>query len=256
MAESKSTTQDSGLTDFGFDSIPREEKKDRVRGVFDSVADRYDLMNDLMSLGLHRAWKKFALAKTGLRAGQMALDVAAGSGDLARKFARMVGDSGLVVSTDISEAMLQRGRTRLTDAGIVGNVSYVQADAEHLPFRENFFHCVSIGFGLRNVTHQQIALQAMYRCLRPGGRILVLEFSRPTTKWLRKLYDLYSFNVLPQVGRLVVGDKASYQYLVESIRKQPTQAELQSMMETAGFERVDYHNLSGGIVAVHAGYKF
>ena len=143
-----------------------------------------------------------------------------------------------------------------TDAGIVGNVLYVQADAEHLPFRENFFHCVSIGFGLRNVTHQQIALQSMYRCLRPGGRILVLEFSRPTTKWLRKLYDLYSFNVLPQVGRLVVGDKASYQYLVESIRKQPTQAELQSMMETAGFERVDYHNLSGGIVAVHAGYKF
>ncbi len=243
-------------THFGFRDVLEQDKPRLVAEVFRSVADKYDLMNDLMSFGVHRAWKQFAVGLSGIRSGYRVLDVAAGSGDLARKFARMVGDSGLVVSTDISEAMLQRGRTRLTDAGIVGNVLYVQADAEHLPFRENIFHCVSIGFGLRNVTHQQIALQAMYRCLRPGGRILVLEFSRPTTKWLRKLYDLYSFNVLPQVGRLVVGDKASYQYLVESIRKQPTQAELQSMMETAGFERVDYHNLSGGIVAVHTGYKF
>ncbi len=243
-------------THFGFRDVLDQDKSRLVAEVFRSVADKYDLMNDLMSFGVHRAWKQFAVGLSGIRSGHRVLDVAAGSGDLARKFARLAGDSGLVVSTDISEAMLQRGRKRLTDAGIINNVLYVQADAEHLPFRENFFHCVSIGFGLRNVTHQQIALQAMYRCLRPGGRILVLEFSRPTTKWLRKLYDLYSFNVLPQVGRLVVGDKASYQYLVESIRKQPTQAELQSMMETAGFERVDYHNLSGGIVAVHTGYKF
>lgn len=243
-------------THFGFRNVPEQDKPRLVAEVFRSVADKYDLMNDLMSFGVHRAWKQFAVGLSGIRSGHRVLDVAAGSGDLARKFARLVGDSGLVVSTDISAAMLKRGRTRLTDAGIIGNVLYVQADAEHLPFRENIFDCVSIGFGLRNVTHQQIALQAMYRCLRPGGRILVLEFSRPTTKWLRKLYDLYSFNVLPQVGRLVVGDKASYQYLVESIRKQPTQAELQSMMQTAGFERVDYHNLSGGIVAVHTGYKF
>jgi demethylmenaquinone methyltransferase/2-methoxy-6-polyprenyl-1,4-benzoquinol methylase len=243
-------------THFGFRDVPEQDKQRLVAEVFRSVADKYDLMNDLMSFGVHRAWKQFAVGLSGIRSGHRVLDVAAGSGDLARKFSRLVGDSGLVVSTDISEAMLQRGRKRLTDAGIIGNVLYVQADAEHLPFRENYFHCISIGFGLRNVTRQQIALQAMYRCLRPGGRILILEFSRPTTKWLRKLYDLYSFNVLPQVGRWVVGDKASYQYLVESIRKQPTQAELQSMMETAGFERVDYHNLSGGIVAVHTGYKF
>lgn len=243
-------------THFGFRDVPEDDKRRLVAEVFRSVADKYDLMNDLMSFGVHRAWKQFAIGLSGIRTGDRVLDVAAGSGDLARKFARLVGDSGLVVSTDISEAMLQRGRKRLTDAGIIGNVLYVQADAEHLPFRENYFHCVSIGFGLRNVTRQQIALKAIYRCLRPGGRVLILEFSRPTTKWLRKLYDLYSFNVLPQVGRLVVGDKASYQYLVESIRNQPTQAELQSMMETAGFEQVDYHNLSGGIVAVHTGYKF
>jgi demethylmenaquinone methyltransferase/2-methoxy-6-polyprenyl-1,4-benzoquinol methylase len=242
-------------THFGFRDVSEHDKPRLVAEVFRSVADKYDLMNDLMSFGVHRAWKQFAVGLSGIRAGHRVLDVAAGSGDLARKFANLVGDSGLVVSTDISEAMLHRGRKRLTDAGIVGNVFYVQADAEYLPFRENRFHCVSIGFGLRNVTRQQVALQSMYRCLRPGGRVLVLEFSRPTTKWLRKVYDLYSFNVLPQVGRLVVGDKASYQYLVESIRKQPTQPELQSMMETAGFERVDYHNLSGGIVAVHTGYK-
>lgn len=243
-------------THFGFRDVLEQDKPRLVGEVFRSVADKYDLMNDLMSFGVHRAWKQFAIGLSGIRSGHLVLDVAAGSGDLARKFARLVGDTGWVVSTDISEAMLRRGRKRLTDAGIIGNVLYVQADAEHLPFCENLFHCVSIGFGLRNVTHQQIALQSMYRCLRPGGRILILEFSRPTTKWLRKLYDLYSFNVLPQVGRLVVGDKASYQYLVESIRQQPTQAELQSMMETAGFEQVDYHNLSGGIVAVHTGYKF
>ncbi len=243
-------------THFGFRDVLEKDKPRLVAEVFRSVADKYDLMNDLMSFGVHRAWKQFAVGLSHVRSGHQVLDVAAGSGDLAGRFARLVGSSGMVVSTDISEAMLQRGRKRLTDVGIVGNVLYVQADAEYLPFRDNLFHCVSIGFGLRNVTHQQVALQSMYRCLRPGGRVLVLEFSRPTTKWLRKVYDLYSFNLLPQVGRLVVGDKASYQYLVESIRKQPAQAELQSMMETAGFERVAYHNLSGGIVAVHTGYKF
>ncbi len=243
-------------THFGFRDVPEHDKPRLVAEVFRSVADKYDLMNDLMSFGVHRAWKEFAVGLSGIRTGHHVLDVAAGSGDLTRKFARLVGSSGLVVSTDINDAMLHRGRRRLADDGIVGNVLYVQADAERLPFRDNCFHCISIGFGLRNVTRQQTALQSMYRSLRPGGRALILEFSYPTSKVLRRFYDVYSFNVLPQIGRLVAGDKGSYQYLVESIRKQPTQAELKSMMETAGFENVNYHNLSGGIVAVHIGYKF
>jgi len=255
MAESNSTTQDSGLTDFGFDSIPREEKKDRVRGVFDSVADRYDLMNDLMSIGLHRAWKKFALAKTGLRAGQMALDVAAGSGDLSLGLARAVGPTGRVVVTDVNWNMLCRGRDRLIDAGVVGNVHYLQADAERLPFPDSTFHCVSIGFGLRNVTDKAAALASMYRVLSPGGRLLVLEFSRPTLGPLVPLYDLYSFQVLPRLGRLLLGDAASYRYLAESIRRHPDQETLKSLMSEQGFERCEYLNLAGGIVALHLGYR-
>ncbi len=242
-------------THFGFRDVREKEKSRLVGEVFHSVADRYDLMNDLMSFGVHRMWKQFAAALSNVRSGDAVLDIAAGSGDLTKKFAHRVGESGLVVSTDINAAMLRRGRDRLADAGIVGNVFYVQADAEKLPFAENSFHCISIGFGLRNVTRQEQALQSMYRCLIPGGRVVILEFSRPTSKLLRRLYDGYSFGVLPQLGRWVAGDRGSYRYLVESIRKQPTQEELRAMMEAADFERVAYHNLSGGIVAVHSGYK-
>lgn len=227
-----------------------------VAGVFRSVADRYDLMNDLMSFGAHRVWKHFAVDRSGVRSGARVLDVAAGSGDLAARFAKRIGPRGELVVSDINEAMLARGRRRLTNDGVVGNVLYVQADAERLPFPDNTFDCISIGFGLRNVTHQSVALASMFRCLRPGGRLVVLEFSHPTTTVLRALYDAYSFNVLPRLGRVVAGDEDSYRYLVESIRRQPSQEALKEMMEQAGFDRIDYHNLAGGIVAVHLGYKF
>ncbi len=244
------------FTHFGFRDVREADKSRLVGEVFHSVSEKYDLMNDLMSFGIHRAWKQFAVALSKVKAGDVVLDIAAGSGDLTKKFARRVGSSGMVVSTDINAAMLRRGRNRLIDAGIVGNVFYVQADAEKLPFANNSFHCISIGFGLRNVTRQEKALLSMHRCLAPGGRVVILEFSRPTSKLLRRLYDGYSFGVLPRLGRWIAGDKGSYQYLVESIRRQPTQDELRAMMEAAGFERVVYHNLSGGIVAVHSGYKF
>lgn len=243
-------------THFGFREVSADDKPRLVGDVFRSVADRYDLMNDVMSLGIHRAWKQFTVASSGVRSGQRVLDVAAGSGDLALKFARRVGTTGLVVATDINSAMLERGRQRLADAGSVGNVLFVQADAQALPFRSDYFDCISIGFGLRNVTRQEAALCSMYRCLRPGGRVLILEFSRPRAALLRRVYDTYSFSVLPRLGRLVAGDEDSYRYLVESIRRHPNQARLQAMLEDAGFERVDYHNMSGGIVALHSGYKF
>jgi demethylmenaquinone methyltransferase / 2-methoxy-6-polyprenyl-1,4-benzoquinol methylase len=252
------TTQrpnDTEPTDFGFQSVPRADKARRVRGVFDSVADRYDLMNDLMSAGIHRLWKRFALQMTQLRPGQQALDVAGGTGDLAAGMARQVGPDGLVLLTDINAAMLARGRDRLIDAGLVGNVHCLLANAEQLPFAADTFNCVTIGFGLRNVTDKSAALRSMHRVLKPGGQLLVLEFSRPAAP-LRRLYDAYSFHVLPRLGELVAHDGASYRYLAESIRMHPDQEALLGLMRAAGLEDCRYHNLSGGIVAVHRGFKY
>jgi demethylmenaquinone methyltransferase / 2-methoxy-6-polyprenyl-1,4-benzoquinol methylase len=246
----------SDQTDFGFEKVPWSEKARRVRGVFDSVAGNYDLMNDLMSGGVHRLWKRFTLSLTGLRPGQRALDVAGGTGDLSIGLARQVGERGLVVLTDINAAMLVRGRDRLIDAGLVGNVHYAQADAERLPFADGSFDCITIGFGLRNVTDKPAALASMRRALRPGGQLLVLEFSRPTAPGLKALYDAYSFRVLPVLGKLVAGDEASYRYLAESIRMHPDQQTLLAMMQAAGLEGCRYHDLSGGIVAVHRGYRY
>ena len=242
-------------THFGYETVAEAEKAERVRGVFDSVATRYDLMNDLMSLGIHRLWKRFAVQLTGVRAGQRVLDLASGTGDLASRLAGLVGPAGLVVMSDVNAAMLAQGRDRMLDEGRVGNVRYAQLDAEALPFPDGTFDCVTIGFGLRNVTHKERALAEMHRVLRPGGRALVLEFSHPTTAPLRAAYDLYSFQVLPRLGRLVASDEASYRYLAESIRMHPDQQTLKAMMEAAGFERCDVHNLTGGVVAVHRGFR-
>jgi demethylmenaquinone methyltransferase/2-methoxy-6-polyprenyl-1,4-benzoquinol methylase len=240
--------------DFGYQKVPESEKSARVAEVFSSVAGRYDLMNDLMSLGTHRLWKRFTLALTGLKAGQRALDVAGGTGDLTLGLARQVGKAGSVVLADINAAMLAHGRDRLIDAGCGAEVCYVRADAERLPFADHSFDCITIGFGLRNVTHPEAALASMHRVLRPGGQLLVLEFSRPVAP-LKRLYDAYSFGVLPLLGRLVAQDAGSYRYLAESIRRHPDQETLLGMLRTAGFGEARYHNLSGGIVAVHRGYK-
>lgn len=250
-----SETNNQSTTDFGYQKVPLEEKARRVAGVFHSVAEKYDVMNDLMSLGVHRLWKRYTIELSGVRRGQRILDLAGGTGDLAKRFARMVGDSGEVVLADINGSMLRQGRSRLVDAGVVGNLRYVQADAEWLPFPDNHFDCISIAFGLRNVTDKQRALASMYRVLKPGGRVLVLEFSKPAVPGLKPLYDLYSFTMLPLLGRLVAGDASSYRYLAESIRMHPDQETLKTMMETAGLERCQYFNLSGGIVALHRGYK-
>ena len=247
---------DERSTDFGFQRVSRQDKARRVRGVFDSVAGNYDLMNDLMSAGTHRLWKRFTLSLANLRPGQRALDVAGGTGDLAVGLARQVGERGLVVLTDINAAMLGRGRDRLIDAGLAGNVACVQANAERLPFPDAMFDCVTIGFGLRNVTDKPAALSSMRRTLKPGGQLLVLEFSRPSVAALKPLYDAYSFRILPLLGRLVAHDEASYRYLAESIRMHPDQERLLTMMQEAGLEGCRYHNLSGGIVAVHRGYKY
>jgi demethylmenaquinone methyltransferase/2-methoxy-6-polyprenyl-1,4-benzoquinol methylase len=252
MADTDENARDA---DFGYERVPWTEKKARVRGVFDSVAPRYDLMNDVMSGGLHRLWKRFTLAKTGLRPGQQALDVAAGSGDLAVGLARQVGKTGRVVVTDINAAMLAEGRDRLLNAGFAGNVEYVLADAENLPFPDGSFHCVTIGFGLRNVTDKDAALRSMYRVLKPGGRLLVLEFSHAHLGPLAPVYEAYSFQVLPRLGKLLAGDADSYRYLAESIRKHPDQETLKAMMQSAGFERCEYFNLTAGIVAVHVGFR-
>jgi demethylmenaquinone methyltransferase / 2-methoxy-6-polyprenyl-1,4-benzoquinol methylase len=241
-------------THFGFSTVSVEEKARKVSAVFDSVANRYDLMNDLMSLGIHRLWKRCTVAMSGVRPGARVLDLAGGTGDLASRFAERVGRSGQVVLADVNASMVERGRARLTDRGVVGNVHYVQANAERLPFEEGAFDCVSIAFGLRNVTDQRSALASMYRVLRPGGCVLVLEFSQPARP-LRPFYDLYSFTVLPLLGRVVVGDTSSYRYLAESIRMHPDQETLKAMMVHAGLERCDYFNLSGGVVALHRGYK-
>jgi len=243
-------------TDFGYEKVAWEEKRSRVRGVFDSVAGNYDLMNDLMSGGMHRLWKRFALDLANLRPGQRALDVAGGTGDLAAGLARQVGERGLVVLTDINAAMLGRGRDRLTDRGLVANLAYAQANAEKLPFADASFDCVTIGFGLRNVTDKARALASMQRVLRPGGQLLVLEFSHPVAPGLKPLYDAYSFRVLPLLGRVVAHDASSYRYLAESIRMHPDQETLLGMMRDAGLEDCRYHNLMGGIVAVHRGYRY
>ena len=239
-------------THFGFQSVDETAKAQRVRGVFDSVAPKYDVMNDLMSLGLHRAWKAYTVAVANLRPGDKVLDIAGGTGDLARAFARKVGPGGTVVHSDINEAMLRQGRDRLLDAGVV--LPTTICDAETLPFRSGAFDLVSVAFGLRNMTHKETALAEMNRVLRPGGRLLVLEFSK-VARPLAKAYDWYSFNVLPRIGGWVAGDADSYRYLAESIRVHPDQAELKAMMKDAGFGHVDVHNLSAGVVALHVGIK-
>jgi demethylmenaquinone methyltransferase/2-methoxy-6-polyprenyl-1,4-benzoquinol methylase len=246
---------DDKTTHFGYQEVPVGEKQERVRAVFDSVATRYDLMNDLMSMGIHRLWKRRAVEVAGVRRGQRVLDLAAGTGDLAEKFSKIVGPDGDVVMSDINEAMLNEGRSRLVDAGVVGNLDYAIANAEALPFASDSFDCVTIGFGLRNVTHKQFALNEMFRVLRPGGRALVLEFSHPIIAPLARAYDLYSFSVLPVMGKFVAGDSDSYRYLAESIRMHPDQETLLSMMEQAGLERCSFVNLTGGVVAIHRGYK-
>ncbi|MGI9289940.1 MAG: bifunctional demethylmenaquinone methyltransferase/2-methoxy-6-polyprenyl-1,4-benzoquinol methylase UbiE [Gammaproteobacteria bacterium] len=250
----KDTAQDT--THFGYENVPTADKAERVREVFDSVATNYDLMNDLMSLGVHRVWKAFTLARTGLRPGHTALDLAAGTGDLTTGMVKQVGDAGHVFHTDINLAMLNEGSDRLLDAGLSNNVTSMQVDAENLPFDDNSIHCVTIGFGLRNVTDKQQALNEMARVLKPGGRVLVLEFSRPVIKWLEPVYDTYSFKILPALGQFVANDADSYRYLAESIRMHPDQETLRDMMTTAGLEDCRYHNLSGGIVALHVGYKY
>jgi demethylmenaquinone methyltransferase/2-methoxy-6-polyprenyl-1,4-benzoquinol methylase len=241
-------------THFGYQDVPWDEKQKKVAGVFHSVAQKYDVMNDLMSLGIHRVWKRFTIELAGVRAGQRVLDIAGGTGDLAARFARLVGAAGEVVLADINDSMLRVGRQRLSDRGIAGNVQYVQANAEHLPFPDDHFDCITIAFGLRNVTDKDAALRSMYRVLKPGGQALILEFSKPN-KALAPLYDLYSFRLLPLMGKLVADDAASYQYLAESIRMHPDQQTLMEMMEAAGFVQCQYHNLSAGIVALHRGYK-
>ncbi|GHA18487.1 ubiquinone/menaquinone biosynthesis C-methyltransferase UbiE [Arenicella chitinivorans] len=243
-------------THFGFQEVDENQKQNLVADVFKSVAGNYDVMNDAMSMGLHRAWKWFTIAQSGVNPGNEVLDLAAGSGDLSLKFAAKVGPQGRVVVTDINPAMLAQGRRRLTDAGIAGNIDYCLVNAEQLPFDDNQFDCISISFGLRNVTHKDVALREMQRCLKPGGRVLVLEFSQPTNPTFSRLYDAYSFNVIPKLGELISNDRDSYQYLVESIRRHPGQEELKQMMLEAGFDRVRYHNLTGGIVALHVGYKY
>jgi len=247
---------DDSTTHFGFQRVPKGEKQRRVGAVFDSVANRYDVMNDLMSFGIHRLWKRFTINLAGVHKGERVLDVAGGTGDLTEKLARRAGERGRVTLCDINASMLSRGRERLTDRGVVGNVDYVQANAEALPFAEDSFDCITIAFGLRNVTDKDAALRSMFYALKPGGRLLILEFSKPLLPVLSQLYDQYSFRVLPLLGRMVAGDADSYRYLAESIRVHPDQETLRAMMEEAGFERCQVYNMSGGIVAVHRGYKF
>lgn len=242
-------------THFGFQKVKSDEKAGKVAGVFDSVASKYDLMNDLMSGGIHRLWKLYTIEAAAVRAGQQLLDIAGGTGDLAAAFAKQVGPQGKVVLADINNAMLSVGRDRLIDRGVSGNIEFVQADAQCLPFPDNSFDCITIAFGLRNVTDKAKALRAMLAALKPGGRLLILEFSKPQNALLEKAYDTYSFKVLPLMGKLIARDSDSYRYLAESIRMHPDQNELKQMMDAAGFERCQYTNLSGGIVALHKGFK-
>jgi demethylmenaquinone methyltransferase/2-methoxy-6-polyprenyl-1,4-benzoquinol methylase len=246
---------DKKTTHFGYTQVPVEEKAGMVAGVFHSVAGQYDLMNDLMSFGVHRVWKFFTIEKAGVHNGHHVLDIAGGTGDLTASFAKIVGDSGRVVLADINESMLRVGRDKLIDRGHSNSVEYVQADAQFLPFPDNSFDCITIAFGLRNVTDKDLALRSMYRVLKPGGRLLVLEFSKPSSDLLAKMYDRYSFNILPKMGQLVAGDADSYRYLAESIRMHPDQETLKNMMQQAGFLQAEYFNMTGGIVALHRGFK-
>ena len=247
--------QDSdNTTHFGYQDVPADDKANLVRDVFDSVASRYDIMNDLMSAGLHRLWKRHTIAQAAARPGDVVLDLAGGTGDLAREFSKKVGPTGHVVLADINAAMLKQGRSRLVDAGVSGNLSIAQVDAQDLPFEDGTFDCITIAFGLRNVTDKDAALRSMFRVLKTGGKAMILEFSEPS-RAIKPAYDLYSFKVLPTLGKLVAGDSDSYQYLAESIRMHPDQETLKAMMEEAGFERCRYNNLAAGIVALHIGYR-
>ncbi|MFP3014320.1 MAG: bifunctional demethylmenaquinone methyltransferase/2-methoxy-6-polyprenyl-1,4-benzoquinol methylase UbiE [Arsenophonus sp.] len=243
-------------TDFGFRKIVKNEKVDMVAAIFHSVAKKYDLMNDIMSLGIHRIWKRFAIEYSGSQIGQNILDLAGGTGDLTAKFSKIVGEKGNVILADINNSMLKIGRDKLRNRGIVGNVNYVQSNAEELPFSDNYFDCISISFGLRNITDKDKALRSMFRVLKPSGRLLILEFSKPIYSVLTKAYDIYSFHVLPLIGQIILNDAYSYLYLVESIRNHPDQDILKKMMELVGFEKVFYTNMTGGIVSLHIGFKF
>ncbi|GGW82711.1 bifunctional demethylmenaquinone methyltransferase/2-methoxy-6-polyprenyl-1,4-benzoquinol methylase UbiE [Alteromonas halophila] len=256
QAQADEAGQGTTQTDFGFKQVDKQQKASLVANVFDSVAAKYDVMNDLMSMGIHRLWKRYTIDCANARPGNKVLDIAGGTGDLTAKFSRLVGPSGQVTLADINHSMLAVGRDKLRDQGLISNIDYVQADAEALPFPDNHFDIVTMAFGLRNVTEKQNALNSIYRVLKPGGRLLVLEFSKPTSEQLSKVYDAYSFHILPKMGQLVAGDSESYQYLAESIRMHPDQDTLKDMFEQAGFEQCDYHNLTGGIVALHRGYKF
>jgi demethylmenaquinone methyltransferase/2-methoxy-6-polyprenyl-1,4-benzoquinol methylase len=243
-------------THFGFKTVEEDKKVELVADVFHSVAAKYDVMNDVLSMGIHRVWKRFTVDCSGIRKGQNVLDLAGGTGDLTAKFSRIVGQEGHVVLADINDSMLKVGRSKLRDLGIEGNVEYVQANAEELPFPDNHFDLVTMAFGLRNVTDKDKALASIYRVLKPGGRLLVLEFSKPIYKPVSKFYDFYSFNILPKLGKLIANDSESYQYLAESIRMHPDQDTLKQMMADVGFEGTEFFNLSAGIVALHRGYKY
>ncbi|MDX5374131.1 MAG: bifunctional demethylmenaquinone methyltransferase/2-methoxy-6-polyprenyl-1,4-benzoquinol methylase UbiE [Pseudomonadaceae bacterium] len=255
MNDPRKAPEQEKTTHFGFQDVPESQKAEKVAEVFHSVAAKYDLMNDVLSGGLHRLWKRFTIELSGVRPGNRVLDIAGGTGDLTRKFASLVGPSGEVVLADINDSMLKVGRDRLLDKGVAGNVQFVQADAEALPFPDNHFDVVTIAFGLRNVTRKENALRSMLRVLKPGGRLLVLEFSKPGNPLLAKAYDTYSFSFMPLAGKLITNDADSYRYLAESIRMHPDQETLKAMMVEAGFERVTYHNMTGGIVALHRGIK-
>lgn len=244
-------------TDFGFEEVVWEEKQQKVNKVFDSVANRYDIMNDLMSFGLHRWWKKITVQKAKLKTGQYVLDIAGGTGDLSSRLIKEVGAKGIVILSDINSSMINIGREKLTDLGYFDNIGYIQADAECLPFSDNVFDCIVISFGLRNMTNKMAALASVYRILKPGGRLVILEFSRPNfSNVLNKIYDEYSFKMLPFLGKMIAHDEASYRYLAESIRKHPDQEQLKLMMSDAGFDKIDYQNITFGIVAIHTGIKY
>ncbi len=253
---SQPQTPESNTTHFGYQNVAVADKQHKVAEVFHSVAHKYDIMNDLMSAGIHRLWKRYTIEMSGARKNQRILDLAGGTGDLSAMFADRVGKDGQVVLADINESMLKVGRDRMINRGLLKNISYAQVNAESLPFSDNSFDCITIAFGLRNVTDKQKALESMFRVLKPGGRLLVLEFSKPVYPLLNKIYDQYSFNLLPKIGKWITGDQDSYQYLAESIRMHPAQDELKDMFSQAGFDDCEYHNLTGGIVALHRGFKY
>ncbi len=249
-------SQTKPTIDFGFTEVPLQEKVKKVKGVFDSVAGKYDIMNDVMSLGVHRLWKRHTIELSGIRPGKVVLDLAGGTGDLTKEFAKRVGKEGKVVLADINESMVRVGRDRLINAGIAGNVEYTITNAEALAFPDNTFDLATIAFGLRNVTNKDKALEELYRVLKPGGQLMILEFSKVTQPLFAKFYDFYSFNILPKMGKLIANDEASYQYLAESIRMHPDQETLKQMMLTAGFDKAEYLNMNEGIVALHRGWKY